>query len=981
MLLNCHSWYSFNYGVMAPEQLLEEAQARGMTSLALTDINCSAGLCDLFRLAPKYKVRPLAGIEFRSGGRLLYIAIARTNEGLHQMHELLTTHLLYGHPLPLRAPEFTDVEVIYPLGSAPKGPLHAGEHIGIRPREIAQLRSKGRGYPINKLVALCSVTFRHKRDHNVHRLLRAIGTNTLLSLTPPDQVAPATERMPNEEELCLAFAGMPELVQNTRRLMDRCSVHFDLGQSKNLRSWTGDPAEDRRVLHDEAYRGMARRYGKDHPNARLRLEKELAVITQKDMMSYFLINWDLVRFAQRKGFFHVGRGSGANSITAYCLGITDVDPLELDLYFERFINPGRSNPPDFDLDFSWKDRDQVTRYLFDTYGKAHRVALLATYSTYQSRAVVRELGKVFGLPPDEIDALGTRNGDARHATDNIGTTIARYAPHLLDMPSHLSIHVGGVLISEKPLTYYTALHMPPKGFATTQFSMFEAEDLGLYKFDILSQRGLGHIRDTVDLVAAQRGEQIDIHDIPRFKEDPGIRKLLETGDTIGAFYVESPAMRMLLKKLQVKSYLELVAASSIIRPGVSSSGMMREYILRHHDPARRELAHPALLKIMPETYGVMVYQEDVIKVAHFYAGLSLADADILRRGMSGKYRSRMEFARVKEKWFVNCKMKGYPQDEVEEIWRQVESFAGYSFAKGHSASYAVESYQSLFLKAHYPLEFMVAVANNFGGFYHTEFYLNEARRYGAEIAPPCVNFSEEWCSLHVRTIYLGLAMIHQLEQRTVAGILEARRNNGPFASLEDLLVRVNIPRLQARILIRAGALRFTGKSKPELLWELLTRQGAFNTEGHGDLFRAPEKHYELPPLHHLRHTDAFDELELIGYPICDPYTLLAAHPKGYILSREMPAHAGRQVNMLGYVVHVKPTTTITGQRMEFGCFMDPEGRLWDSTHFPDVARRYPITGRGIYLLRGTVEHEFGQWSLRAEHVDRLAYRPDPRYTA
>ncbi len=981
MILNCHSWFSFNHGVMSPEQLLQAAQAQGITAVALTDINCTAGWCDLFRLAPQYQVRPLAGIEFKQGARTLYIGIARNNEGLHQLDQLLTSYLLHGRPLPADPPEMSDAFIIYPLESAPDRKLRPNEYIGVRAERIPWWRHHPLRMDPDKLVALAPVTFRHKRDHNIHRLLRAIGTNTLLSTTPREEVAPPGERFFTEEELCAAFASMPELIQNTRRLMDRCALHLDLGRNKNRRTWSGSVSEDRRVLLEEAQRGLEVRYGKGHAAAQERLERELTVITQKDMMSYFLINWDLVRFARHKGFFHVGRGSGANSLTAYCLGITDVDPLDLDLYFERFINPSRSSPPDFDIDFSWKDRDQVIQYLFDTYGEGDRVALLATYSTYQSRAVVRELGKVFGLPPQEIDGLLDRRGQGRQEMDGVGRTIMRYVPHLLDIPSHLSIHVGGVLISERPLTYYTALHMPPKGFATTQFSMFEAEDLGLHKFDILSQRGLGHIRDTVELVAHQKGEHIDIHDIPRFRSDPAIHALLSSGDTIGAFYVESPAMRMLLKKLRVKSYPELVAASSIIRPGVSSSGMMREYILRHHDPERRKQAHPAMLAIMPETYGVMVYQEDVIKVAHHYAGLSFSDADILRRGMSGKYRSRMEFERVKEKWAANCRSKGHPDAEAAEIWRQVESFAGYSFAKGHSASYAVESYQSLYLKAYHPLEFMVAVANNFGGFYHTEFYLNEARRYGAHILPPCVNRSDELCTLHGKAIHIGLSMVHQLEERTVRSILHARAKDGPFSSLEEFLRRVPIHPQQARILIRVGAFDHTGGSKAELLWELVKRQGSMRPSADPDLFTTPEKEFMLPELRYPHNTDAFDELELIGFPLCDPYTLLGSMPDDHILAREMPLYEGRRVRMLGYVVHVKPTTTITGQRMEFGCFMDPEGRLWDSTHFPEVARRHPILGRGIHLITGRVEQEFGHWSLQAETVERMSYRPDPRYAA
>jgi DNA polymerase III alpha subunit len=1130
MLLNTHSWFSLNHGVLSPEQVLQEAHTLGLQQVALTDINCTAGWSDFFRLAAQYRVRPLAGIEFKVDTRTLYIGIARNNNGVHQLCSLLTDLLLDGDALPERAPDLPDTFIIFPYSALNiPSQLRPNEFVGVRPGDVNRLRFSPWMKRKDRLVALAPATFRSdpilaKRDFNVHRLKRAVDTNTLLSTTPPSHVAVPENRFLSEEQLCTAFAAVPELVWNTRRLMEQCEVHFAHGKSKNRRTWSNDASADLELLRKETQAGLLHRYRAPTQLVMDRMERELTVIAQKDFVSYFLINWDVVRFAKHKGFFHVGRGSGANSLVAYCLGITDVDPIELDLYFERFINPSRSSPPDFDLDFSWKDRDQVTQYLFDTYGDQRRVALLATYSTYQRRAVVRELGKVFGLPVHEIEALAEgdtghsvwigRHADAgpgkqkalRSDNDHIARTILRYAEHFHEHPHHLSIHVGGVLISEKPLTHYTALHLPPKGFATTQFSMLEAEDLGLYKLDILSQRGLGHIRDAVEQVnekcrmknvecptvhgePSDQGilhstcsihssvfrEAVDIHAIERFKHDPSINELLRSGDTIGCFYVESPAMRMLLKKLGVQDYPTLVAASSIIRPGVSQSGMMREYILRHRDPERRKQAHPAMYKIMPDTYGVMVYQEDVIKVAHLYAGLTLAEADILRRGMSGKYRSRQEFQRVQERFFSNCKMKGYPEHESAEIWRQIESFAGYSFAKGHSASYAVESYQSLYLKAYHPLEFMVAVANNFGGFYHTEFYLHEAKRAGALVEAPCVNRSGELCTLtrsedqrirrsedesaegewenasamamasapftndqspftspshprilsplhhqhhslhsqhphHSALIFLGLRNIKSLEATTAERILAERRRNGPFADLPDLLKRVTIAPEQARILIRVGALRFTGKSKPQLLWDLTLLHPGTKPEHVPDLFITKPPAIKLPTLEHFDLSDAYDELELLGFPLCDPFLLVenasengeksekdeevgtTLQPRTFsplsppspisppsISARDMARHIGKRVSMLGYVVHVKPTKTGTGERMSFGSFIDRAGDFWDSTQFPSVEAKYPFRGRGVYRLAGRVEEEFGHCSLSVEHVEKLPWKPDPRY--
>ena len=362
--------------------------------------------------------------------------------------------------------------------------------------------------------------------------------------------------------------------------------------------------------------------------------------------------------------------------------------------------------------------------------------------------------------------------------------------------------------------------MPPKGFSTTQFDMVAAEDVGLYKFDILSQRGLGKIKEAVAIATYNNPTDplIDIHDIKRFKEDERIKYLLRNAKAIGCFYVESPAMRMLLKKLQVDDYLGLVAASSVIRPGVAKSGMMREYILRYRYPERRKEAHPTMLEIMPDTYGVMVYQEDVIKVAHFFGDLTLGEADMLRRGMSGKFRSRAEFMKVKNQFFENCYRAGKDKTMVAEVWRQIESFAGYAFAKGHSASYAVESYQSLFLKAYYPLEYMVATINNFGGFYRTELYVHEARMHGASIHAPCVNRSMHKTVIYGKAIYLGFQLLQAFEANTVQKILSAREHGGVFINLDDFIDRVTISIEQLTILIKVNAFRFTGINKRELLW-------------------------------------------------------------------------------------------------------------------------------------------------------------------
>ena len=491
-----------------------------------------------------------------------------------------------------------------------------------------------------------------------------------------------------------------------------------------------------------------------------------------------------------------------------------------------------------------------------------------------------------------------------------------------------------------------------------------------------------HIRDTIEIVNKNRGENIDIRAIAQFKQDKKIAHLIREGKCMGCFYVESPAMRMLLKKLRCDDYVTLVAASSIIRPGVSQSGMMREYIQRFHNPVRMLNTPECLLDLLRETYGVMVFQEDVIRVAHHFAGLSLAEADVLRRGMSGKFRSREEFQKIRDNFFRNCHARGYSEELTAEVWRQIESFAGYSFSKGHSASYAVESYQSLFLKAHYPLEFMVGVINNFGGFYRTEYYVHEARMAGATIHPPCINQSEILTGIKGTDIFLGLGLIAELEQQLIADLLNERERNGNFLGLHDVAKRVRVSGTQLRLLIRVGAFRFTGQSKKELLWELLRIPGMspgtsakqLQTENSSSLFQEEfATELRLPELDHGAFDDVLDEIELLGFPLASPFSLLRNPLTHTLNAAQLGAHLGKIIEIAGYYVTSKPVRTVRGDHMFFGTFLDRDGYFFDTTHFPLVARQHPLRGKAVYSITGKVVEDFGFYSVDVIRVEKLPY--------
>ncbi len=1062
MYLNCKTYFSYRYGTLGTEELVTLAAESGATALALTNINNTSDVWDFVDFCRQQGIKPIAGVEVRNtpddsmpgSEKLLYVLLARDNFGLLEINRWLSMHLQSKTPFPAQPLLGGHVWIIFPFGAKAPDKLALNELLGIMPVELNKLY----GFPVmqyaHKLVIRHPVTFKNKTYYNLHRLLRAIDQNTLLSKLDPVHTAAPYEMWVSPTRLLDAFQQYPGIVTNTLQVMESCHIEMDFGVDKNKKTFSATPGDDRNLLEKLALDGVQYRFGKKNKEAVQRVKKELKIINDLGFNAYFLISWDVIRYAQSRGFYYVGRGSGANSIVAYCLQITDVNPIELDLYFERFLNPYRTSPPDFDIDFSWKDRDEVIDYVFKRYGKEH-VALLGMYDTFQYRAVMRELGKVFGLPKAEIDKLS--NATERDLTkalsgDHIQRLILQYGKLMVNFPNHLSIHPGGILISEASIYRYGAIEMPPKGFGTTPLDMHMAEKIGLYKLDILSQRGLGHIKDAIQLVKENREKDIDIHQVEAFKKDPQLAAQIRKADTIGCFYIESPAMRQLLKKLECDDYITLTAASSIIRPGVSKSGMMKEYVYRFHNPGSFTYLHPKMEELLEETYGVMVYQEDVIKVAHHFAGLDMGEADILRRAMSGKYRGKKEILRIRDKFFANCKERGYPDNISAEVWRQIESFSGYSFSKAHSASFAVESYQSLFLKTYYPMEFMVAVINNFGGFYGTELYFHELKKTGAIVRAPCVNHSDRLTNICGNAVYVGLVHIQGMEDKLAETILQQRAEEGPYKTLHDFMVRTGIGQEQLNMLIRVGALRFTGKSKKELLWEgnFLHRRGVGGWGGretnrkrgsrglkrsemvsdvvredthhcvsemvndvvredthhgvnvseapvrvpthrndetlHDDaavrvlthrnlvLFEEPPIEFHLPQLAHHPLDDALDELEILGFTLCNPFEMVDDDPALYVPADRMAGYLGQTITMLGYLVAWKPMHTVKKEMMFFGTYIDAVGGWLDTVHFPGSARRFPLQGRGFYRMRGRVLEEFGVYNLEVERMEKIGIR-------
>lgn len=977
MLLNCHSYHSLRYGTLSIKDLVKEAASFGIQELVLTDINTITGIYDFKKECETYGIKPMVGVEIRQKNQLLYVCIAQVFSGIGEINKMLTDYNCYQTPLPQHNPPFEKVWVIYPLENIPETLLE-NEFVGVREEEVSFLIRPELKKLIPKMVILKSVTFRTQKEYNLHRILRAIDNNTLISKLTEQDYCKANEKIKAMNLLLESYRCYPHLIENTQKILGEGSFEFEFSTPRNKKYYTHSKEEDLQLLTSLAYAGLEKRYGLHNEAAKKRIEKELKVISDLHFCSYFLMTWDIIQYSNSMGFMHVGRGSGANSIVSYCLGITAICPIELNLYFERFLNANRKSPPDFDIDWSWQDRDTVLHYIFNRYGRDH-VAFCGTIVEFKYRSIFREVGKAFGLPKEELDALATKPMTA-HDQNSVVKQVHQYGLLLEKFPNQRSMHACGIIISEEPITHFTALEMPPKGFPIIQFDMHTAEELGFEKFDILSQRGLGTINDTVKLIKKNQGISVDIRDTTISKNEPQANQFLAEGKTMGCFYIESPAMRGLLRRLHCNDYLTLVAASSIIRPGVAQSGMMREYIFRHNNPSQFDYFHEVFREQLGETYGIMVYQEDVIKIALHFGGLSASDGDILRRAMSGKGRSLEALQKVKDHFFKSCKELGHSEKLSQEVYRQIESFAGYSFCKAHSASYAVESYQSLYLKVYYPLEFMVSVINNRGGFYRTEVYVHEAKMSGATIQNPCVNKSEFKTTLHGKEVFLGFMHLHQLESRWAHGIAEERDRQGDYLSLENFIRRVPIGIENIQLLIFIGAFRFTGQPKNELLVEARLLLIHFKPQHSGLLLlEEPGQEYQLPLLNREPFEDAFDELELLGFTTsCSPFDLLITKYRGSVRVKNLLQYHKKEVKMLAYLISRKHVPTKKGT-MFFGTWIDAGGDYFDTAHFPDSLKNNPFQGGGCYLLLGTVEVDFHFPTITIHKMAKMPFIPDPRY--
>ncbi len=762
--LNCHSYYSLLEGTSSIEHLVDAASFLGCNALALTDTNSLYGAVAFYRQAKRANIQPIFGTEIQCGNGDRAVLLAKNMKGFGEICRVITDRQLKenfsltqrlkqcSHDVILLCSDADMfLEIIQERGTKDLA-VELVPHEGSR---FYRLMAFAREQRIPS-VASNRVFFIRPEDWDLHVLLTAMRLNTTRSLLPPNaMVSPeAWLRPPHEMTTC--FDICPQAIENTVRVRDMCQVDLPLGELK-MPPFESPPGKSPfEYLKELAWHGLVKHYRPVTPVVRERLDYELDVIAKLDLATYFLLVWDIVREAHARGILTVGRGSAANSLVCKALDITEVDPLAHNLYFERFLHLERVDFPDIDIDFPWNRRDEMLDYVFAKHGH-ERVALISSHIHLRGRSTLREVGKALGLSIPAIDALTSRLphsaelcnlGDIRKTVpecrdlpleDEPYRSLIEYGRQLEGFPRHLSIHCGGIVVSPRPITDFIPLQATPKGFEVTQYDMYPVEDMGLLKIDLLSQMGLAVEIDTVKAVKAHYGIELDFSKIDPI-QDAKTKALIKNGQTIGCFYIESPGMRNLLQKLNVDNFDMLTAVSSIIRPGVSDSGMTRAFIQRHNGKEKVIYLHPKLEEILKETYGVMIYQEDVIKVAHAIAGMSLGEAEGLRKCMSKK-RDWEAIDNYKQRFLAGSKANGVTTKIAKEIWRQIESFAGYAFCKAHSASFAVVSYRAAYLKAHFPAEFMAAVLSNKGGFYDTAEYIEEAKRMGLHVLLPHVNES------------------------------------------------------------------------------------------------------------------------------------------------------------------------------------------------------------------------------------------------
>jgi DNA polymerase-3 subunit alpha/error-prone DNA polymerase len=984
------------WGTRSPWKICAAARELGYRRLALTDTDNLYGLWPFLSACRREGLTPIVGAELTDpAGDRRAVCLVENATGYRNLCRLITRRRFAAKtPFDFKAAvaELAEGLVVLTRDAELLSLWHAA---GITVAGATARRPDGASLRLRRtarrlgrpVVATPESFFLEPADLDVHRLLRAIALNTTLCRLRPADTAPSDARLAPPQEYARRFAVWPDTLSAAHAIAER--LNFDGPRNGVvLPPWIenrGDTAAH--LLRQAAYAGARGRYGDDLPEPVVeRLEHELRVIEQMGFSSYLLVVQDIVGRSPRI----CGRGSGAASLVAYALGITNVCPIKHNLYFERFLNPGRQDPPDIDVDFAWDERDEVLDSVLQQY--PGHAAMVCTHIAFRPRMAVRETAKVFGLTQREIGQVSKRlpwfwkaageDDDLLERLRHLPVmghidfpepwpAIIRLAQRIIGLPRHISVHSGGVVITPNPIDEYVPVEPAPKGVPVIQWEKDAAEEAGLVKIDLLGNRSLGVIRDAV--AEARANGAVFEENTWEPEDDPATRETIAAGRTMGCFYIESPATRLLQQRTRAGDFEHVVIHSSIIRPAANT--FIREYIRRLHG-GRWEPIHPLLTDVLDETYGILVYQEDVSKAAMAVAGFDPVEADGLRKVLSKKDKVR-RLRDYRQRFVAGARARGLADQKIAEVWQMMMSFAGYSFCKPHSASFARVSFQSAFLKTHFPAEFMAAVISNQGGFYSTFAYVSEARRMGLEILPPDVNASRIRWQGRGNAVRVGLQSVADLGTATRRRIVD-RRETAPYRSLGDFLKRVRPEEPEARSLIHAGAFDalHPGESRASLLWDLAVwRQRRSHRSKQPGLFDADPARIKpsLPP--DPERDRLHREFAALGF-LCDRHPMVlfedALKNRGIVKAADLERHAGRRVQMAGVLITGKVVSTKHGDPMEFLTFEDETG-LVETTFFPAVYRQFcRMLGRHRpYLLTGKAEEDFGVVTLTVDTATAL----------
>lgn len=1057
--LHSHTEYSLFDGISRIGELVSHVKEMGQTALAITDHGVMYGAIYLYKECIKQGIKPIIGCEIyvtrgsrfdKSGNgkeKLAHlILLAENNEGYQNLIKICSKAWTEGyyhrpradHELLEKYHEGLIVTSACVGGEVPQAILNGDmdearkviefyintfgkdnyfleiqnhglpEEAAVRPVLASLAKEYGLG-----LVATNDFHYTKKEDARSQEIKLCISTGKTLDDPYHFHFANDEFYCKSGDEMRAILGNFPGAIENTRVIADRCNVELTFGEHK-LPSFDvpeGETAAS--YLRKLCEKALPERYAVVTDKERSRMDYELGVIDKMGFSDYFLIVMDFIHYAKSHGIpIGPGRGSAAGSIVSYLLHITEVDPLRFDLLFERFLNPARVSMPDIDTDLCYRRRGEVIEYLARKYG-SDQVAQIITFGTLAARAVIRDVGRVTNMPLREVDRIakmvpvgpgvtlkktmeGSREFRDLYDSD---TTVHRLIDHCLDLEGisrNSGTHAAGVVICSKPVEEYVPIQLTQDGFIQTQYEKDQVEQLGLLKMDLLGLRNLTVIHDALEMIRENRGIDLDINKIP--SEDEETCKMLCDGDTIGVFQSESSGFTSLLMQLHPERFEDLIPMVALYRPGPLGSGMAEDFIKRKHGKIPVEYPHPSLEPILKETYGVILYQEQVMQIASVMGGFSLGQADMLRRAMGHK---EPEILQQNRETFVDGAVANGVDDRTANyVFDLMVHFAGYGFNKSHSVCYGWIAWQTAYLKAHYRPEFMAAMMTCYNGDRDkVSRYISDTRRAGVVIAAPDVNLSEAYFSVKGDKILFGLDGIQNVGEGAVRSIIEARKQGGPFKSLSDFVERADNRGLNSRAcesLIRCGALDSLGANRSQLLAALPEALGDAQSirneraSGQLNLFGGEETPETIvyPDLPDMDPKEKIEwERKLLGFyvsghPLDSYKEQLKACTTLYHLTAEGNQYDGRMVTIGGTISRIKGTMTKKGQPMGYVTIEDYDGEV-ETVVFPSVWETVrPILAEDAAVaIRGRVQANERDVRVLAEEIiplDKLrASAPSP----